>query len=105
MMKKVLEGQTGILNLTADSPKEILPTNIQLFRLYISYYLQTHQDVNPALDIIVTQKEATAYGLPLEIYFFTKEKTWAIHENKQSDIFDHIMAMSHDFGIRLYQRP
>ena len=105
MMKKVLEGQTGILNLTADSPKEILPTNIQLFRLYISYYLQTHQDVNPALDIIVTQKEATAYGLPLEIYFFTKEKAWAIHENKQSDIFDHIMAMAHEFGIRLYQRP
>ena len=105
MMKKVLEGQTGILNLTADSPKEILPTNIQLFRLYISYYLQTHRDVNPALDIIVTQKEATAYGLPLEIYFFTKEKAWAIHENKQSDIFDHIMAMAHEFGIRLYQRP
>ena len=105
LMNKVLEGHTGILKLTADSPKETLPTNIQLFRLYIIYYLRTHTDVNPALDIIVTQKEATAYGLPLEIYFFTKEKAWAVHENKQSDIFDHIMAMSHDFGIRLYQRP
>lgn len=80
-------------------------TNIQLFRTYIELYLRTHKDINTSLDIIVTQKEATAYGLPIEVYFFTKDKAWAVHEKKQSDIFDHLMTMASEFGLRLYQRP
>lgn len=80
-------------------------TNIQLFRTYIELYLRTHKDINTSLDIIVTQKEATAYGLPIYVYFFTKEKAWAAYERKQSDIFDHIMTMASEFGLRLYQRP
>ena len=80
-------------------------TNIQLFRTYIELYLRTHKDINTTLDIIVTQKEATAYGLPIEVYFFTKDKAWAVHEKKQSDIFDHLMTMASEFGLRLYQRP
>jgi len=105
LMHKVLARHPEIRNLETDAPKEILPTNIQLFRLYIVYYLQTHPDVNPELDIIVTQKEATAYGLPIEVYFFTKDKAWALYESKQSDIFDHLMAIAPVFGIKLYQRP
>lgn len=105
LMHKVLARHPEIRNLETDAPKEILPTNIQLFRLYIVYYLQTHPDINPELDIIVTQKEATAYGLPIEVYFFTKDKAWALYESKQSDIFDHLMAIAPVFGIKLYQRP
>lgn len=88
-----------------DSPKEQLPTNIQLYRMYIEHYLRNNPDVNCSLDIIITQKEATAYGLPIEVYFFTREKRWDMYERKQSDIFDHLMSMAQDFGIRLYQRP
>ena len=87
-----------------DNAKDIL-TNIQLYRLYIERYLKHHPDVNQSLDIIVTQKEATAYGLPIEVYFFTSEKAWAVYEKKQSDIFDHLMAIVPEFGLRIYQRP
>ena len=80
-------------------------TNIQIFRAYITAYLNTHPDVNPSLDIIVTQKEATAYGLPIYVYFFVRDKVWASFECKQSDIFAHLMTVAHDFGLRLYQRP
>ena len=80
-------------------------TNIQLYRMYIEAYLRQHKEVNTGLDIIVTQKEATAYGLPVEVYFFLKDKRWADFERKQSDIFDHLMTMAHEFGLRLYQRP
>ena len=80
-------------------------TNIQMFRIYIELYIRSNPEVNTSLDIIITQKEATAYGLPIEIYFFTKDKTWAGHEKKQSDIFDHLMTMAPEFGLRLYQRP
>ena len=82
-----------------------LTTNIQMYRLYIELYLRSNPDINTALDIIVTQKEATAYGLPIYVYFFTKEKAWAAYERKQSDIFDHLMTMANEFGLRLYQRP
>ena len=82
-----------------------LTTNVQMYRLYIELYLRSNPDINTALDIIVTQKEATAYGLPIYVYFFTKEKAWAAYERKQSDIFDHIMTMASEFGLRLYQRP
>lgn len=87
-----------------DNANEIL-TNIQLYRLYIERYLHHHADINQDLDIIVTQKEATPFGLPIEVYFFTKEKAWAIYEKKQSDIFDHLMTIAPDFGLRIYQRP
>ncbi len=80
-------------------------TNVQLYRTYIELYLRSNPYVNPALDLIVTQKESTAYGLPIEVYFFTREKAWAVYEKQQSDIFDHLMTMAPLFALRLYQRP
>ena len=79
-------------------------TNIQRYREYIETYLRQHPYVNPDLDLIITQKEATPYGLPIEVYFFTKEKNWAVYEKQQSEIFDHLMTVVSDFGLQLYQR-
>lgn len=87
-------------------PNESQPTtNIQIYRIYIELYLRSHPEVNPDLDIIVTQKEATAYGVPVYVYFFLKDKAWASFERKQSDIFDHLMSIVSEFGLRIYQRP
>lgn len=80
-------------------------TNAQIYRTYITAYLKHHPNVNASLDIIITQKEATPYGMPIEVYFFTLEKDWALHEKQQSDIFDHLMTIAPEFGLRLYQRP
>jgi small-conductance mechanosensitive channel len=80
-------------------------TNIQLYRIYITQYLRNHPAVNQSLDMIITQKEATVYGLPVEVYFFLNDKSWASFEKKQSDIFDHLLAMAPEFGLKLYQRP
>ena len=90
-------------------PKGSIPeggiANVQLYRTYIGLYLKSHPDVNTSLDLIITQKEATAYGLPIYVYFFVKNKDWAPFERKQSDIFDHLMTIPSEFGLRLYQRP
>ena len=87
-----------------DSATTIL-TNVQLYRTYIERFIRNNTEVNQSLDIIITQKEATAYGLPIEVYFFLKDKAWASFEKKQSDIFDHLMTVAPQFGLRLYQRP
>ena len=79
--------------------------NIRLFRTYTELYLRNHPDVNASLDLIVTQKEATPYGIPVYVYFFINDKAWASFERKQSDIFDHLMSIVPEFGLRIYQRP
>ena len=80
-------------------------TNSQLFRTYIRLYLQNHPGVNSGLDLIVAQREPTLYGLPIEVYFFLKDKVWDEFETIQSDIFDHLIAMAPAFGLELYQLP
>ena len=44
-------------------------------------------------------------GLPLEIYCFTNTTVWTEYEDIQADIFDHLLAVVSEFGLRLYQKP
>ena len=78
-------------------------TNAQLYRLYIIKYLNHHPVVNTNLDLIITQKEPTQFGLPIEVYFFLSDKVWKEYEQIQSDIFDHLLVMVGEFDLRLYQ--
>ncbi len=54
---------------------------------------------------MVRQLEASANGIPLEVYVFTKTTEWAAYEGIQSDIFDHIFAVLPEFGLRVHQSP
>lgn len=108
-MRKIKESIPLLDTWFTSLPEGYMPcselTNIQMYRIYIEMYLRSHPDVNQALDIIVTQKEATAYGLPIQVYFFTKEKAWSVYEKQQSDIFDHLITIVPIFDLILYQRP
>lgn len=79
------------------------PTNSQLFRYYAERYLRTISEVNQKLDLIVTQQQSTEYGLPLKIYFFSSNKVWKDYESIQSNIFDHLLAIVPQFGLKVYQ--
>ncbi len=104
-LESIREALPLMQGVIEDLPTDSRPINIQLYRTYIELYLKENPEVNQSLDIIVKQKESTAYGLPVEIYFFLKDKSWASFERKQSDIFDHLMAAAPVFGLRMYQRP
>ena len=80
-----------------------MPTNVQLYRTYIERYLRSHPIVNANLDLIISQKEPTEYGLPIEVYFFLSDKVWNEFEQIQSDIFDHLLVMVKEFDLALYQ--
>ncbi|MDO4757205.1 MAG: mechanosensitive ion channel [Parabacteroides sp.] len=86
-----------------NSVDEIVFTNAQLYRIYIERYLRAHPVVNTNLDLIVTQKEPTEFGLPIEVYFFLNDKVWKEYEQIQSDIFDHLLVMVQKFDLKLYQ--
>ena len=79
------------------------PTNSQLYRIYIGLYLSQHPLVAKKLDLIVAQREPCEFGLPIEVYFFLTDKVWNEFETIQSDIFDHLLAIAPEFGLRLYQ--
>ena len=80
-----------------------MPTNVQLYRIYIERYLRSHPIVNTNLDLFISQKEPTEFGLPIEVYFFLTDKVWSEFEQIQSDIFDHLLVMVKEFGLKLYQ--
>ena len=78
-------------------------TNVQLYRMYIERYLRSHPIVNAKLDLIISQKEPTEFGLPIKVYFFLTDKVWDEFERIQSDIFDHLLVMVKEFDLALYQ--
>ena len=80
-------------------------TNSQLYREAIVNYLRSNEYVAQNLDLIIAQRQAGEFGLPIEVYFFLTVKDWARFEKIQSDIFDHLIAMASDFGLKLYQLP
>ena len=80
-----------------------MPTNVQLYRIYIERYLRSHPIVNTNLDLFISQKEPTEFGLPIEVYFFLTDKVWSEFEQIQSDIFDHLLVMAKEFNLKLYQ--
>ena len=80
-----------------------VPTNAQLYRIYIERYLCSLPVVNQEMDLIISQKEPTTYGVPVQVYFFSRNKVWKEYERIQSDIFDHLLVMVGKFDLKLYQ--
>lgn len=81
----------------------VIPTNSQVYRVYIERYLCSLPVVNQDLDLIISQLEATEYGVPIQVYFFSRNKIWKEYERIQSDIFDHLFAMVPEFELKVYQ--
>ena len=80
-------------------------TNIGVFRNYIESYLKNLKEIHPDLTLMVFQKEGNEYGIPIQIYCFTKTTDWAEYETIQSDIFDHLYAAAPEFDLEVYQHP
>ena len=55
--------------------------------------------------MMVRQLQPTNYGVPIELYFFTATTQWVEYENIQAEVFDHLFAVAHDFGLRIFQSP
>ncbi len=80
-------------------------TNLGTFRAYVEHYLRENQDIRKDMTLMVRQLAPTADGLPLELYCFTNTTAWARYEAIQSDIFDHLLAILPEFGLRVFQHP
>ena len=86
------------------NPSALAPTNLQLYRRYMEKYLRERPEVNTAMTLMVRQLEATQCGLPIEFYFFVKDKVWVNYEHILADIMEHAYALSAEFGLVIYQQ-
>ena len=80
-------------------------TNVGTFRAYINAYLKQHPKIHNDMTFLVRQLPVTEKGLPVEIYVFSKVQEWAKYEAIQADIFDHLLAVVPEFGLRIFQNP
>ena len=86
------------------NPAALAPTNLQLYRKYMEKYLRERPEVNTEMTLMVRQLEATQCGLPMEFYFFVKDKVWVNYEHILAEIMEHAYALSAEFGLTIYQQ-
>lgn len=49
--------------------------------------------------------QPTAEGLPLELYCFSKIKSFKPYEKVQAEVFEHIFSVIPEFGLKVFQTP
>jgi len=81
-------------------------TNIGTLRAYVVAYMKDHPRVrDKGFTLMARQLAPTPQGVPLELYCFAATTEWPVYEGIQSDIFDHVLAIIPEFGLRVFQEP
>jgi len=80
-------------------------TNVGLFRKYVDLYLADHPQIHSDMTRMVRQQPPNEFGLPIEIYCFTKTTQWEAYEVIMADIFDHLLASTNYFKVVVFERP
>jgi miniconductance mechanosensitive channel len=80
-------------------------TNLGTFRKYLELYLRNHPKIHNDMTFLVRHLQPDEKGIPIEIYVFSNDQAWANYEAIQADIFDHILAVIPEFGLRVFQNP
>ncbi len=78
-------------------------TNIGTFRIYLEKYIYQNKRIRDDMTRMVRQLSPTEKGVPVEIYAFADTTVWTEYEKIQSDIFDHVLAVTEEFGLKTYQ--
>ncbi|MCW5878603.1 MAG: mechanosensitive ion channel [Anaerolineales bacterium] len=80
-------------------------TNVSAFTAYMMAYLKSRPDLRKDMTMLVRQLDPGPTGLPLELYVFTNTTAWEAYEGIQASIFDHLLAIAPEFGLRVFQQP
>ena len=80
-------------------------TNLGTFRFYVLNYLRANPRVSQEMTVLTRQLAPGPQGVPIEIYCFSSDTAWANYEGLQADLFDHLIAVLPEFGLRAFQEP
>jgi miniconductance mechanosensitive channel len=80
-------------------------TNLGLFRKYLLQYLEQNPIIRTDMKLMARQLHPTEHGIPIEIYGFSKIKSWVDYEYVMGEIFDHAIASVKYFDLELFEIP
>ena len=78
-------------------------TNLGTFRIYVLHYMKANPSISKEMTLLARQLAPGPQGVPIEIYCFSSDIAWANYEGIQADIFDHLIAILPEFGLRAFQ--
>lgn len=82
-----------------------LLTNLGVFRRYAELYIKQNPLIDKGQVVILRHRVSDGNGLPLQVYLFTTGFQMMPYENLQSEIFEHLIAILNEFGLKLFQNP
>lgn len=80
-------------------------TNIGIFKKYIETYLKEQTSLNFDFLCLVRNLAPTEFGVPLEVYCFSKRTPFVEYEAIQGMIMDHITAAASYFDLEIFELP
>lgn len=99
-LKKILAAE-GLMKMEEMNGDVI---NLTLFRRYMERWLERRDDVVTNATFLMRQLDPSENGLPIEIYFFLKQKEWKAYEHHLAEIMEWMYALLPKFGLKIYQR-
>ncbi|MEI6683386.1 MAG: mechanosensitive ion channel domain-containing protein [Bacteroidota bacterium] len=96
--------ENGIIIAEPQAPEGRI-TNLGLFRIYILDYLRNIPNLNKDASLMVRIQQPTENGLPLELYGYFISPDLSSFEDFQALLFEHILAVLPEFGLKAFQRP
>ena len=91
-----------MMNPATDGVNGTIDTNMGLFRAYMCQWLLDNPNINHTQQILVRLMQPTENGTPLQIWCFTATTAWTAYEAIQSALFEHMIAVAPDFGLRVF---
>lgn len=79
-------------------------TNISLFRAYAESYLRANSSINEDMTLLVRYLPMDDSGMILQLYAFSREKTWAKYEAVVPQVTEQMLAAAMELGVKIYQR-
>ena len=107
----IIERQREIDEHNKNLDAESIPVNIRrmsnvgVFRMYADAYLRQNKNIHKDMTVMVRQLPPSPQGLPLEIYCFTTDVRWIYYERIMADIFDHLLTVVPEFGLKIFEEP
>jgi miniconductance mechanosensitive channel len=102
--QSVIKGEeSGNSDVPFFNPSQL--TNLGVFRFYGEAYLRQHPLIDTTQTVILRHRAPEGNGLPLQVYAFTKNNQFTPYENIQSEIFEHLLAIMKEFGLKVFQQP
>lgn len=80
-------------------------TNLGIFRYYVEAYLKKLPIVDTDQAVLLRHRDPEGNGLPLQVFLFSRDNQFVPYENLQSEIFEHMVAIMNEFGLKVFQHP